>query len=211
MENLNPRYFVPDLSPMDRSELRKMNPKWVFVAESPHLNEIESETRGERRPLCGAAGKQWWSLLTEIFEGKASADVSLSHMIRFCLKHRVVILNAVQHPLDSKIEAKYPLASPVRNLGFTKTPGPKTYKKLKEGKDVKSAISRLEQRLNSSLLKNAPIYCLGNDAEWFVHRALKDTLEAIRIGVKIPHPSAWWRRGGYFGRVARERLTEILQ
>jgi hypothetical protein len=206
----SPRYFVPDLSTVDRSVLKKMKPRAIFVAESPHVNEIEPETPGERRPLCGMAGRKWWGLVSELLEGEANADVSLARLLETCFKHRIVIMNAVQYPLDPKVAVVFPEADPAKNLGFNKVSGLYSFKKLKAGPQVRAAIDQLTQRLRHPSLKDAPIYCLGNDAEWFVTQALSPAEFSARVGQKIPHPSAWWRKGGHFGRVARERLTEIF-
>jgi hypothetical protein len=43
-----------------------------------------------------------------------------------------------------------------------------------------------------------------------VTQALNEAERENRVGEKIPHPSAWWRKGGYFGRVAKERLEGIF-
>lgn len=204
------RYFVPDLSPLDRNALRKMRPRWVFVAESPHVNEIEPDQVDQRRPLCGAAGRQWWGLLTELLTGTANSNVDLDHLIKFCLDHRVAVLNAVQYPLDPKVARLFPKAEPVQNLGFSKAAGESSFKKLKKEPPVITALQSLRERLNHPALAEAPIHCLGNDAEWFVIQALGAEAAAERMGIKIPHPSAWWRQGGLFGRNARERLSRIL-
>src|SRR5690349_20606081 len=71
------RFFVPDLAPYNRTSLSDLIPRVVFVGESPHVNEVEPEALNERRPLCGAAGRQWWKLLGELLEGEISEDVSL--------------------------------------------------------------------------------------------------------------------------------------
>ena len=204
------RYLVPDLSPLDREALSRMRPRFAFVAESPHLNEIQPEEKSERRPLCGMAGRQWWSLLSELLEGEANPDVSLERLISLCLKHRIAVLNAVQFPLDPKISKKYPGADPIENLGFCKASGPYHYKKLKNSPEVRKSLQSLRDRLNHPSLSASKVICLGNDAEWFVQRALLSPEEQARLGDRIPHPSAWWRRGGLFGRIAREKLEGIL-
>lgn len=206
----NNRYFVPDLSPMDRKELAQLRPRAVFVAESPHTHEVEPEKAPDRRPLCGAAGRVWWKMLSEILEGDQNADVSLERMLALCRKHRFVILNAVQFPLDPKIAARYPEAEPVGHLGFAKTTGPFSYKKLKEASPVRLALDRLHERLMHPALAGSRVHVLGNDAEWFVTHALTDEEGKSRIGGKIPHPSAWWRKGKFFENEARKRLKEIF-
>lgn len=206
----NQRYFVPDLSPMDRRELAGLKPRAIFVAESPHVSEVEPDERLARRPLCGAAGKVWWKLLSEIFEGTENPDVSLARLLEICRKNRIVVLNAVQNPLDPKVAKKFPAAEPVECLGFAKAAGPSGYKKMKNDPCVLDAVEKLRKRLTHPALARAPIWSLGNDAEWFVTRALTPEEQIQRVRGKLPHPSAWWRRGGLFGRTAKEKLTEIF-
>jgi hypothetical protein len=204
------RFKVPDLSPQARPFLSKMKPKWVFVAESPHLHEIEPESIDHRRPLCGKAGQVWWRLLSELLEKETSTEVSLERLLKFCWDHQIVILNAVQFPLDPKIAIKFPEADPVKNLGFSKASGPHSFKKLKSSRPVQQALDSLGKRLRHPALKEVPVICLGNDAEWFVRQALVEEEISARLKEKVPHPSAWWRRGGYFGRVAKDRLKDLL-
>ena len=207
----SPRYFVPDLSPHDRKVLAQLKPKYVFVAESPHISEVEPDEMKDRRPLCGAAGRQWWGLLSELLEKKPNTDVSLEHFIAFCQKHSIAVLNAVQYPLDPKVAARYPDADPAQNLGFNKVAGAYSYKKLKASPQVQASLSDLAERLCHPSFKDARIFCLGNDSYWFVTQALgmADAIEKIQD--KIPHPSAWWRAGGLYGRIAREKLTEVFK
>jgi hypothetical protein len=205
----NLRFFVPDLSPIDRVELQKVAPKTVFVAESPHISELEPDSESERRPLCGKAGKQWWSLLGEFIEDDPGEEVDLQRMLRLCQAVPIAVINAIQFPLDPKVARVFPKADPVKNLGFSKEPGPFSFKKLKEGEGVRSCISALRGRLLNPYLLGAQVICLGNDAQWFVEAALGEQASK-RMGVKIPHPSAWWRRGGLYGRMARERAIEIF-
>lgn len=233
----NSRYFVPDLSPQDRTALESLRPKVIFVAESPHVSEVEPDEIEARRPLCGMAGRQWWSMLNEIlgeggnsetaksevqesnFRGKLSQDVSLPYLIEFCRSNRIVVMNAVQFPLDPKVAKRFPEAEPVKNLGFSKVGGVSSFKKLKTSEPVKFAIHSLKQRLCHPNLAGIPIHCLGNDAEWFVMQAISDPSQCgelqenllARLGEKIPHPSAWWRQGGLFGRIAREKLMRIFK
>lgn len=202
-----PEYLVPDLTPGDREALRGLKPRVVFVAESPHTSEIAPERLADRRPLCGAAGKKWWSALGEALESDPSEDVSLERMIRLCREHRLVILNAVRMPLDQAVTKKEPDADPLKTVGFCKNAGADSYRRLRDSAAVKDALESLRQRLEAPELRNVAIHCLGNDAEWFVRRALGDS---ARIEGKIPHPSAWWRKGGHFGRVARKALVSIL-
>jgi hypothetical protein len=203
------RYFVPDLSPIDRATLKKARPKIVFVAESPHTSEVEPDEQSARRPLCGAAGRVWWGMLSEILEGKRSEEVTLERLLAFCQRYEITVINAVQHPLDPKVAAQYPEADPVKNLGIAKTTGEFSFKK-KNNPVVQAAITDLRERLSDPLLRDAPVWPLGNDADWFVHQALGPEGSKTRVVGKIPHPSAWWRRGGHFGRVAREQLSKIF-
>lgn len=203
-----PHYLVPDLSPRDRDALSGMKPRVIFVAESPHTSEIAPERLGERRPLCGAAGKKWWAALGEVLEGDSSEEVSLERMLRLCREHGIALLNAVQVPLDQAVTKKEPAADPLKTVGFCKNTGPHSYRRLKDSPTVRSAIESLRNRLETPGLEAVPIHCLGNDAEWFVRRALGDS---PRIQGKIPHPSAWWRKGGHFGRVAKGALAQLLK
>lgn len=204
------RFYVPDLSPRDRNFLKKLRPRAIFVAESPHTSEIESDIQSQRRPLCGAAGRQWWGLLTELLEEGQLPDVSLKSLLSFCLQHQMSVMNAVQSPLDPKVSQLFKAADPVKNLGFSKVRGPTSFKKRQKSPSMQAAIESLRVRLCDSTLQEAPIYCLGNDAEWFVRQALQSTDSWHRVKEKIPHPSAWWRQGGLFGKIAREKLSRIL-
>lgn len=206
----NPRYLVPDLSPRDRKALARMRPRAIFVAESPHVSEITPKDLDQRRPLCGVAGRQWWSLLRDILESSPESSVDLDDLIQFCLKHKIVVMNAVQYPLDPKITKEFPGADPIENLGFNKVSGAYSFKKLKNSPEVQAAIQSLRERLVHPLVQDSPIYCLGNDADWFVNQAFSKEEAANRIKGKIPHPSAWWRRGGLYGRIAREKLTHFF-
>jgi hypothetical protein len=213
-ETLQPdlRYFVPDLSPQARKALAGVDVKYVFVAESPHVSEVEPEKESERRPLCGTAGRQWWNMLTYLLRGTSSFDVSLERLIDFCVENKLAILNAVQYPLDPKIARKFSQAEPVKNLGFSKEAGPFSYKKLKTTQPVQIALESLRKRLNHPMLSRASIHCLGNDAQWFVDQALSDcSLIKERLGEKIPHPSAWWRREGLYGKIAKDKLSKIFK
>jgi len=208
---LNSRYFVPDLSPEFHQALCKIKPKHVFVAESPHVHEVAPEDRKERRPLCGAAGKKWWGILSELLEGERQTDLTLQNLLSFCVKHKVVILNAVQFPLDPKVGQEFPEADPVMNLGFNKVSGPYSFKRLKDIDVVCQRIRDLRQRLKHPTIQHLPVHSLGNDSEWFVKRALQQLGQEERFGSKIPHPSAWWRKGGYYGEVAQAQLKSIFR
>src|SRR6185295_13617272 len=195
------RYFVPDLSPLDHPGLDWSKARIVFVAESPHVSEVTPERAEDRRPLCGMAGKVWWKAVSEVLENEPNEDVSLKRLLALAQKHGVVILNAVQVPIDSKVTREFPQADPIHTVGFDKGPGPKTFKKLKATEPVKRSVRKLAERLSSPALAGLPVVCLGNDSEWFVKEALGKERFSERVVDKIPHPSAWWRKGGYFGRV----------
>jgi hypothetical protein len=214
---MNQRYFVPDLTPEAHPEVRAFKPRVAFVAESPHVSEVSPDSMGERRPLCGKAGAEWWSMLEKLLgpgvsrEGKwstlAEADYSAEALLEFCRKHRIAVLNAVQFPLDPKIATRFKDAEPGLTVGFSKEARADHYKKMKATAPVRSALERLRARLEHPSLAETPVHALGNDSEWFVTQAVAPN----RVGTKIPHPSAWWRRGGAFREMARERLGEIFE
>lgn len=195
---------------MDRPELMRLQPRLIFVAESPHVNEVEPESRLERRPLCGKAGKVWWRKLGVLLGEPPSDEVTLGRMLRICAEHQILVMNAVQFPLDPKISLHYPEAEPVRNLGFAKITGPLSYKKKASNPKITIALENLRARLTHPATRGLPVAALGNDAEWFLNEALGAEQARARLICKIPHPSAWWRKGGYFERVATEKLEEIL-
>jgi hypothetical protein len=204
------RAFVPDLTPADRPELAALRPRLAFVAESPHVNEVAPERATERRPLCGMAGREWWGMLRELADGRRDDAVDLPSMLQFCLRHGVAVLNAVQYPLDPGVARKLAEADPHEVLEFSKAPGPRCYKKLGKEACVLGALESLRRRLAHPALAGARIHALGNDAEWFLKRALSAEDWAARYGGRIPHPSAWWRRGGWFRDRAREELGALL-
>jgi hypothetical protein len=205
------RFLVPDLSPQGHPEQGDFAPRVIFVAESPHVSEVEPERLADRRPLCGIAGRQWWSLLSELLEGHSNADVSLRRLLEICVGNGIAVMNAVQYPLDPKVAVRFPEAAPERVLGFSKLPGKGGYKALKSEPQVRAVVEALRLRLNHPSLGGVPIYCLGGDAQWFLLQALGAEEYRARVACKIPHPSAWWRRGGHFGRVAREQLRGIFR
>lgn len=202
------RFFVPDLSPADRLELKNVPIRVIFAAESPHTQEVAPERVGERRPLCGPAGREWWKLLGEILGEEANEELSLGWMLHLCRKGKFALVNAVQYPLDAR--ARLPQGGQIEALGFYKNSGPRYYKKLAGDARVLSALSSLRRRLEAKELRNAPIYCLGRDAEWFVKGALGKELFARRVKGVIPHPGGWrWSR--YAARnVARACLRKIF-
>jgi hypothetical protein len=217
--NNSKRAFVPDLSPEARVELARSKPKLIFVAESPHIHEIEPIQQLQRRPLCGKAGRQWWGALSTILEGPTGQSqiknqindaVDLPRLIQLCRDYEMAVINAVQWPLDPKIATRFPEADPLKTVGFHKCSGEFSYKRLKSSMQVQKAMHSLARRLRHPAVAHAKIYCLGNDAQWFVQESLEEQEWKLRVQEKIPHPSAWWRRGGYFGRVAQDRLTQCL-
>jgi hypothetical protein len=169
---------------------------------------VAPERPEDRRPLCGQAGKVWWSALGMILEKNPDSDTSLERILAFCTKHRVVVLNAVQYPLDPKVAKKFPDADPVKNLGFSKVGGASSFKKMKNSREVLTAVQSLRERLGHPALSRLPVYCLGNDSFWFVSQALQDN--PSRAPEKIPHPSAWWRRQNLYKKIALEKLGEIF-
>lgn len=195
------RYFVPDLSPEQRQQLKGFSPNVVFVAESPHVSEIEPEVRATRRPLCGKAGLDWWRGIAELI-GCPFTGVDLESLLGYCRAGGFAVLNAVQYPIDPRV------ADPVAHLGFSKVQ-PASFKILKSGPDVCAAIDALRVRLVHPSLRALPVVSLGNDSKWFIERALRDA--PARHIATVPHPSAWWRRGGFFREKARGQLTEILK
>jgi hypothetical protein len=205
------RYLVPDLSPQARPKLSKLRPKVLFVAESPHIHEVEPAVESERRPLCGAAGKAWWGTLTELLEGETNSDVSLKHLIEFCGDWDIAVMNAVQVPLDPKVMKRFPDADPLRHVGFSKEAGPSFYKKQKGTPQLERTLKNLRDRLSEKSVKDLPIVALGNDSDWFLRQALSSEEVERRLMSKLPHPSAWWRRGGLYEKQAREKLAEIFE
>ncbi|MEW6057859.1 MAG: hypothetical protein AB1540_14725 [Bdellovibrionota bacterium] len=202
------RFFVPDLTPEQRSQLKKLKPKLVFVAESPHESEVAPEMRAERRPLCGKAGREWWQKIGQILKDEDDKSTELGRLLELCLAGDFAVMNAVQYPLDPKITLyQGEEAAPVRGLGFSKV-SPYSYKKLKDTEAVRRAVQNLRERLNHSSLVHALVVSLGNDAQWFVNQALQGSLE--RHLETIPHPSAWWRQGGKLRTRAELQLTSLL-
>lgn len=200
------RYFVPDLSPRDRGVLSQVRPRFVFVAESPHIHEVEPDPVMERRPLCGAAGRVWWKKLSEVLNTPAP-ELTAEGLIEFCFLHRLAVINAVQVPLDPKVTKQFPAADPYLSLGFQKDTGVRSYKK--RGGSFFEAVSSLRDRVFDDRIKNAPLISLGNDADWLLREVLGD-LASSRILTKIPHPSAWWRRGGFYGDEADRILKRLF-
>jgi hypothetical protein len=208
--NYEKRFFVADLSPEQRVELKKFKPRYVFVAESPHVSEVEPEDPKARRPLCGSAGREWWGMVGELVCSEDSRATDLERLLRLCRAGSLAVMNAVQYPIDPKITMHYGAgADPVENLGFSKV-APATYKKLKSGPDVEAAIDRLRARLVHPSVRDIAVISLGLDAQWFVSAALSAKVGVGRHLMTIPHPSAWWRRGGAFREKARDQLTTLL-
>lgn len=204
------RFFVADLSPEQRPALADLKPKLVFVAESPHVSEVEPLNAAERRPLCGSAGREWWSMVGTMVAGDSSRETDLERLLSLCRLARIAVMNAVQYPIDPKIVMHYGSeADPVTHLGFAKV-APASFKKLKNGEDVEAAIEALRARLVHESVSDLPVVSLGNDAQWFVAQALQAKSGVGRHLMTVPHPSAWWRQGGAFRDKARGQLKELL-
>ena len=145
-------------------------------------------------------------MLSEILEGEANTDVSLERVLAFCRKNRIAVMNAVQYPMDPNIKVLE--AAPERTIGFHKGGGELSYKK--RGTRVAAALTELRRRLDRPELAGVRVHPLGNDADWFLKQALGPDAYASRVGVKVAHPSAWWRQGGRLGREARTTLHQLL-
>lgn len=204
------RFFVADLSPEQRESLADLKPKFVFVAESPHVNEVEPLDAAHRRPLCGSAGREWWSMVGAFVTGDNSRDTHLERLIDLCRRGKLVVMNAVQYPIDPKIMMHYgDEANPIENLGFAKV-APASYKKLKNSDEVQAAIHALRHRLVHPSVRDLPVVSLGLDAQWFVTAALESKSGEGRHLTTVPHPSAWWRQGGKLRERARGQLRVLL-
>lgn len=205
------RFFVADLSPQQRSALASIKPKLVFVAESPHVNEVEPLDAAHRRPLCGSAGREWWAMVGFFIAGEKSRQTDLERLLALCRRGQLAVLNAVQYPIDQKITAHYgDEANPLANLGFAKA-APASYKKLKASDEVQAAIHALRERLVHASMHELPVVSLGLDAQWFVTQALGSKMGEGRHLTTVPHPSAWWRQGGKLRERAREQLKALLR
>src|ERR1041385_4046995 len=85
------RFLVPDLTPGERPALKGLIPEVVFIAESPHRDEVAPERVAERRPLCGAAGRDLWKVFGELIEGRSSADTDLKRQLELCRAGRFAV------------------------------------------------------------------------------------------------------------------------
>lgn len=208
------RFCVADLTPAERVSMRDQPIKWIFVAESPHVNEVKEELAELRRPLCGKAGQEWWKMLEKIFRASAlelDPELTAESLENFCIHHGLAVMNAVQYPIDLKIMAHYgEAADPERHLGFSKSGG-SHYKKQKKTFGVEKALKSLEARLMHPSLAAAPIYALGLDSKWFLEQlAIGNAMIAKRHQGSLPHPSAWWRKGGFFRQKAETLLNGVF-
>jgi hypothetical protein len=204
----NTRFFVPDLSAQARGDDFRFIPRYVFVAESPHLSEVEPVLMKQRRPLCGKAGQVWWPALTQRISGfEQSIDPLLSYDFqkKVCRAGSLFLINAVQYPLDPKIVLHQPAADPVSQIGFSKV-SPTSYKNFKKTQQVQQALDSLRMRLNHPLCAHTQVVSLGNDAKWFVEQVI----DSSRHCFTIPHPSAWWRQGGKLRQRAEGLLDQLF-
>jgi hypothetical protein len=142
--------------------------------------------------------------------GEAPRDLSVGTLLEFCRKHRIAVMNAVQAPLDPGIAKAFPDADPSMTVKVSKAPRADHYKKMKGSRELELLLGSLRSRLEAPSLAGCPVHALGNDAEWFIQQALGKEEFARRAGERIPHPSAWWRRGGEFGRIARGKLKTVF-
>ena len=214
------RYRVEDLIPIfSRSNFSKL--KAVFIAESPHKDEVSSENPRERSPFRGTAGKEWWGALSKIAgDQPISGEIpSREKLLEICFELGIVVMNAVQFPLDPKITLHQGHScDPVEFLGFQKSSGPLGYKAVLKNSDRKNSVNNpvgeaiLDLRMRLEGLKKSNdvsiIVCLGNDSRWFVERAAQGNLDDLKIQT-IPHPSSWWRKAEYRSR-ALKLLEDLL-
>ena len=208
------RYRVTDLVPSKKIKV-------IFIAESPHKDEVSSENPEERSPFRGIAGREWWGALSKFTRVKPPTREipPRDQLLVICNELGIAVMNAVQFPLDPKITLHEGAeCSPHQFLGFQKSSGPLGYKAvIKTGgqhNPVESAISDLRGRLidlKRELKKSNQVLivvCLGNDSRWFVERATAADFEGLEIQT-IPHPSSWWRKAEYRSR-ALKLLEELL-
>ncbi len=196
------RFRVEDLVPRD---VKPGEFRAVFIGESPHRDEVAPDSASERSPFRGVAGREWWSALSRYlkapYDGKKVPP--RSELLRLCSELRIAVMNAVQYPIDPKIELHQgEKSSPILQLGFHKATGEGSYKTVfKRGQKnpVTEAIDDLASRLRYFEDSDAALVCLGNDSRWFVEKALQK-LGWERELVTIPHPSSWWRNAGYKSR-----------
>ena len=201
------RYRVPDLLPGAPESARA-----VFVGESPHRDEVASETPEERTPFRGMAGREWWSAVAQL----AGREIAVKPMPPravlepLCQDLGIGLLNAVQYPLDPGITRHTgDDADPASALGCAKATGPTSYKRVfKEParlNPVGQAIEDLRARLAPFVEAGVPVVCLGNDSRWFVDQALAENAEALARVQVMPHPSSWWRNANN-----RTRAMDVL-
>lgn len=208
------RFLVPDLIPAGEGELRA-----VFIGESPHRDEVKPEKTRDRTPFRGVAGREWWSELSRFLAEPLPREVpDREKLLDVCDELGVGVMNAVQYPIDSKIKLHQgEKASPVEQLGFDKSSGPTSYKKIyrESGShgEVGTAIQDLAKRLQKLEDRRPRIVCLGNDSRWFTEKALSCLPEDSPLReqelLTIPHPSSWWRNASYRAR-AVVLLNELL-
>ncbi|MBL7714208.1 MAG: hypothetical protein JNL01_01995 [Bdellovibrionales bacterium] len=205
------RFRVPDLVGAGTARV-------LFVGDAPSRDEVSSEDIGERSPLRGVSGRQWWKELFRIL-GESPAVNPIpgrAQLQALCDRLKIQIIHAVQFPIDPKIKNHFgDAASPESYLGFAKGSGPVGYKAVfKNSKmegPVGQAIQDLVKRL--SLLDAEQIVCIGQDSKWFIDQALVLLPENSPLRknpvIQVPHPSSWLRNEIYRRR-ALEALYPLL-
>jgi len=183
--NYRKKYYVSDLRPNTA--------KLIFLAESPHKNEIIG-SRDKRCPFRGISGKQWWEMLCSI-TGETFPKTDRKSLFELCTRLEIAVINAVQYPLGN-------IGDPDKNLGFAKRRH-KTLWRLKD-ENFKEAIKSLEKRLKG----NTPVISLGKIADGLLSIALGDITQDRHKGW-IPHPSSWNRNQKWKAK-AESILKDLL-
>ena len=195
------RYHVRDLSPRDRSALRiaACRIRYVFLAESPHKDEVTDPIARKRMPLVGDAGKRFWREIGTALGIVIDPD-DPQQILQVCRKYGIAVINAVQFPIGYTIIRSHWQANPLRLLGFSKPPRSKKLKAYLSGKaycspakraKVQPVLKSLRKRLTDPALASARVYCLGGDARWFTRRVWQAGMPPIDDTV-IPHPAVWF-------------------
>jgi hypothetical protein len=210
------RFYVEDLAP----EISPKRVKAIFIGESPHRDEVAPEDAAERSPFRGVAGREWWTELAKFlsYDVQTKPVPERAVLMKMASELGIVVMNAVQYPLDPKITLHQEGSSPEEQLGFQKSTGPtgykKVYKALGEKSPVARAIGDLAERLSVYEDSGAQIVSMGGDSRWFTDLALAKLPEGSALRSKpvlqIPHPSSWWRNAIYRAR-AVATLEELLK